>query len=407
MGKNYVCFHRETDTSLVAENIDELFELHHKAVKFLEDYTGIMEPFGDFEFTIIPAFQYSGMEHPGNIYYRDSKLFLPKGATESDIMSRASLIAHETAHLWFGDLVTMRWFSDVWMKEVFANYFAAMIVNPNYPNVNHDLLFMLKHQPLSYGIDRTAGANPIQQPLDNLNFAGTLYGNIIYYKAPIVFKMLHQTAGDSIFKESIRKYLQKYSYGNADWDELIAVFEAHNLPNVGNWSNAWVKEPGMPKVSYLVTDTAIIITNKNSVPNTRLKQQQLEIVLSYKSKVEFKTVTLDKNRLAVPLNSKEKPEYILLNGSGYEYGYFPADSVSKHYFLTNFSLIQSDLQRGIVLLNQYEDFINKQIKKDDYSKFLHQVIKNETSVHLLDVAVNQLKTVCNQFNQPGKVDTAT
>ena len=75
--------------------------------------------------------------------------------------------------MWFGDLVTMRWFNDVWMKEVFANFMAAKIVNPSFPDVNHELRFLYQHYPSAYDVDRTEGANPIRQELANLNEAGS------------------------------------------------------------------------------------------------------------------------------------------------------------------------------------------------------------------------------------------
>ena len=92
--------------------------------------------------------------------------------------------------MWFGDLVTMRWFNDVWMKEVFANFMAAKIVNPSFPQINHELRFLYAHYPAAYDVDRTPGTNAIRQPLENLNEAGSLYGAIIYQKAPIVMRQL-------------------------------------------------------------------------------------------------------------------------------------------------------------------------------------------------------------------------
>ena len=98
-----------------------------------ERYTGIPYPFGKFDFLLVPAFQFGGMEHPGAIFYNATGLMLDESATQNQQLERASVISHETAHMWFGDLVTMRWFNDVWMKEVFANFMAAKIVNPSFP----------------------------------------------------------------------------------------------------------------------------------------------------------------------------------------------------------------------------------------------------------------------------------
>jgi aminopeptidase N len=105
------------------------------------------------------------MEHVGAIQYRADSLFLDEAPSQTQLLSRAGLIAHETAHMWFGNLVTMEWFNDVWTKEVFANFMAAKIVNPSFPDVNHDLNFLVRQYPRAYSVDRTEGANPIRQHL--------------------------------------------------------------------------------------------------------------------------------------------------------------------------------------------------------------------------------------------------
>jgi aminopeptidase N len=92
----------------------------------------------------------------------------------------------------------MRWFDDVWLKEVFANFMAAKIVNPSFPAINHELRFLLDYYPAAYDVDRTEGSNPIRQHLANLNEAGTLYGNIIYDKAPIVMRQLESLVGADV-----------------------------------------------------------------------------------------------------------------------------------------------------------------------------------------------------------------
>ncbi|NNE70897.1 MAG: hypothetical protein HKN29_11125 [Rhodothermales bacterium] len=258
-GRPMTMYHRESDAGKLARNAPEIFELHGRALEWLEDYTGIPYPFGKFDFVLIPSFQFGGMEHPGAIHYRASSLMLDENAPQARLLGRASLIAHETAHMWFGDLVTMDWFNDVWTKEVFANFMAAKIVEPSFPEVNHELRFLMAHYPSAYGVDRTTGANPIRQDLENLNDAGSLYGAIIYQKAPIVMRNLEALVCREAFRDGIRTYLSRFAYANATWPELVEILDATSPDDITGWSQAWVEEAGRPDLTLTVVDGVVNI----------------------------------------------------------------------------------------------------------------------------------------------------
>jgi len=247
-GRQMTMLHRETDREKFARNVDEIFSLHATALDWLEEYTGIDYPFEKFDFALIPDFQYGGMEHVGAIQYRASRLLLEDAPSDTALLGRASLIAHETAHMWFGDLVTMEWFNDVWTKEVFANFMAAKIVNPQFPDINHDLNFLVSHYPGAYSVDRTAGANAIRQALPNLNEAGQMYGAIIYDKAPIMMRKLEKLIGEERFREGMQEYLAAFAFGNATWPELIEILDAKSPEDLRAWSDTWVHTPGREAV---------------------------------------------------------------------------------------------------------------------------------------------------------------
>ncbi|MBW6493788.1 MAG: hypothetical protein K0B16_04405 [Burkholderiaceae bacterium] len=211
-------FHRETDGAKLARNREALFDLHAQSLAFMERYTGIKYQFGKFDFVLIPAFPFGGMEHADDIHYRAESLLLEESATQRQLLSRARPIAHETAHMWFGDLVTMKWFDDVWTKEVFANFMASKIADPLFPELNHELQFFLDHHGDAYAVERSAGTNAIRQPLENLGAAGSLYKPIIYEKSPVVMRQLEALLGEELFREGLRGYLRRYSFGNTTWD---------------------------------------------------------------------------------------------------------------------------------------------------------------------------------------------
>jgi aminopeptidase N len=255
--RSMTLLHRETDQDKLARNLDAIFAQHRDAVAWLEDYTGIAFPFAKLDFALIPAFQYGGMEHVGAIQYRAELLLLDEDPTDEELLRRASLIAHEVAHMWFGNLVTMRWFNDVWTKEVFANFMAAKMVNPGFPDIDHELNFLLRHYPAAYAVDRSEGANPIRQQLDNLNEAGQLYGPIIYNKAPIMMRQLEQILGEEPFREGMREYLARYAYGNATWPALVAILDPLTAVDLASWSEVWVHGSGFPERALQVSDAAL------------------------------------------------------------------------------------------------------------------------------------------------------
>ena len=159
-------YYRETNPKKLAQ-LDTIFKQVMASLHWLEDYTGVSYPFAKYDFIILPGFQYGGMEHTGATLYNDNQMFLSEHPTPDEELRRTELIAHETAHMWFGDLVTMNWFDDVWTKEVFANYFAACISEPLYPDINHQLNRIKTFTASSLSEDRTPGTTSIRQPLDN------------------------------------------------------------------------------------------------------------------------------------------------------------------------------------------------------------------------------------------------
>jgi aminopeptidase N len=367
-GRTLRMFHRETDKEKVARNRDAIFDLHARALEYMERYTGIPYPFGKLDFVLIPSFQFGGMEHAGKILYNAAGLMLDESATQNQYLGRASVIAHETAHMWFGDLVTMRWFNDVWMKEVFANFMAAKIVNPSFPEVNHELRFLLSHYPAAYGVDRTPGANAIRQPLANLDDAGSLYGAIIYQKAPIVMRHLEGLMGEEEFRDGLREYLTTFAFGNATWSDLIAILDRRTPRDLAAWSRIWVEEPGRPLV-----ETALEIRG-DRVARLALRQrsehpalqsanslwpQQLRLALGYADGVRTLVVNLDRELVVVDeAEGLPAPLYVLPSGEGWGYGAFRLDSRSLQYLSEHLPDIADPLTRGAAWITLWDALLD-------------------------------------------------
>jgi len=357
-GRTFTMYHRETNADKLLRNRDAIFDLHATALEWLEEYTGIPYPFEKFAFFAVPAFQFGGMEHPGAIWYRAETLFLDPTASRTQELGRASLIAHETAHMWFGDLVTMRWFNDVWMKEVFANFMAAKIAGPAFPDLNLQLRFFQAHHPTAYAVDRTAGANSIRQPLDNLRQAGSLYGAIIYQKAPVVMQQLEALLGAVVLQEGLRTYLEKFQYANATWPDLIDILDVLTEDDLAVWSQVWVNEPGRPRIETQWTEAGLVITQQDDVAQRGLLWTQPVVVATgINGVITEHEVLLQYAEALLPLADKEQPDFILAGADGIGYARFVLDAQSRDWLLVNLQALENPLHRAVAWQTLWEEVL--------------------------------------------------
>ncbi|WP_311136534.1 M1 family aminopeptidase [Hymenobacter cellulosilyticus] len=403
-GRPMELLHRETDQAKLRLSLNPIFRIHADALTFLEAYTGLPYPFRKFDFVALPDFQYGGMEHVGAIDYKASTLFLNEGATQDQLLARSNLIAHETAHMWFGDLVTMQWFNDVWMKEVFANFMADKITQVAVPGSNYDLKFVVDHYPAAYGVDRTAGANPIRQDLTNLKDAGSLYGNIIYHKAPIMMRQLERLMGETAFRDGLREYLKTYAFGNATWPDLIRILDARTPADLQAWNQVWVNQPGRPVFDYqLITkdglDADVVITQQAEDGSDRLWPQLFEVLFVYPDgRTKEVTVNMNQRQVVVPQPAgKVAPAFILFNSTGLGYGVFP---IGKQ-LTTGLSQLPSPVARAAAYVNLYENMLNgRSIAPRQLLEVYRQTLPKEKEELNLKLLTGQLTDIYWKLLKP-------
>lgn len=352
--------YRETDTAKIKYSMTEIFKIHDDALKYFEKWTEIPYPFQKFDFAAIPDFQFGGMEHVGAIQYKAASLFLDGTATKDQLNSRSNLIAHETAHMWFGDLVTMTWFTDVWMKEVFANFMADKSAEGTVGREVFDLKFLVDHFPAAYGVDRTTGSNPIRQQLDNLKDAGSMYGNIIYHKAPIMMRQLERLMGQDKFQQGVREYLKKFANSNASWPDLISILDKYASADLQEWNKVWVNEPGRPVIDYNIEKkdnkiSRFTVKQTAEYGRTRIWPQLFELTLYYEG--YSKEVTVNLNAPQIDLKEVvglDVPLFVLFNSSGQGYGLWPVDQdMFDHLYH-----IDKPLNRAAAYIALYENMLN-------------------------------------------------
>ena len=392
--------YRENNADKIKASTDTIFKLHQQSLEFLEKYTNYKFPFQKLDFASIPVFQYGGMEHVGAIQYKESTLFLDNSATDSEKLDRAKLIAHETSHMWFGDLVTMKWFDDVWMKEVFANFMADKIMNPIFPKVNHNLQFFSAHYANAYAEDRSLGTHAIRQNLANLKDAGSLYGAIIYNKAPIMMRQLEASMGKEAFQKGIEKYIKKYANDNADWNNLVEILDAETPLDMKKWSEVWVNKSGRAiftdKIEYDAQNKIkkFEIEQKAEDKSGNIWPQVFQIGLVYADNVKVLNVNIkDKNLLLKEAVGLEKPLHIVYNYNGFGYGVFPLDGNDLNYIST----LKDEVARVSSYSNLYENMLAGNVSPTKAYDCFFKGIQTEENELVLKIASNNLNSIFWKF----------
>lgn len=294
----------------------EILRLQAAAVAWMEEYTGVPCPYPA-DFVLIPELPYRGMEHPGGILYRAGALAWEGPDTLERRLGRASLIAHEVAHLWFGDLVTMRSFDDVWVKEALANFAADKFLGREFPDVDHTLRFVLAHHPPAYAVDRSGGSHAIR---------GADYGALIYRKTPIVLRQMELRVGPDAFRDGLRRILRTYGHGNASWDEMVGCWEG-----LEEFARAWIDRAGRPTIVPELAVRDGKIERLTLVQSGGLWPQRLQIAVGER-RID---VDVEGPRTEVPGARGLPAGPVLVNSGGLGYGRFayagprPADPLMR------------------------------------------------------------------------------
>ncbi len=405
-GRQFRMFHRETDAAKVARNRTAIFDLHAHALAWLEDYTTIPYPFGKFDFVLIPSFQFGGMEHPGAIFYNAGALMLDESATQNQLLGRANTISHETSHMWFGDFVTMKWFNDVWMKEVFANFMAAKIVNPTFPAVNHELRFLFQNYPSAYEVDRTDGANPIRQELANLDEAGTLYGAIIYQKAPIVMRQLELLMGADSFRDGLREYLKGHAFGNATWTDLVSILDVRTPADLASWSKAWVDERGRPSIRTNLSVAGgkidrLSFHQEDASGRPLVWTERLQVLVGGPAANKALDVTLNGADTPVPdASGLQAPKWVLPVGRGLGYGFFDLDRGTLDFLTSSLHTIRDPLTRGAALVALWEAMLEGRVEPAKVMNELLTSLPQETDELIVQQLLDDVRGAFWRYTAP-------
>jgi aminopeptidase N len=376
---------RQSAVERARPEIARLQRTTSRGMEYFSTYFAQSFPFPKYDTVLIPGMAYSGMEHAGATFLREEAVLFRTAPTNSDLLRRDVLILHELAHQWFGDLVTMRWFDDLWLKEGFAQYMAYHALDAFEPDEAVWKRFYESIKPAAYAIDSTQGTTPIYQDIPNLDDAKSAYGAIVYSKAPGMLKQLAFMLGADTFRDALRAYLKEHAFANAEWGDLVRAFERASGRSLENWADRWIRRRGMPQVDVAWSCQGnrlgrLTLAQKDVLGSGDTWPIATQVLLDY-GDGNAERLRVDFNRRSVEVEEaagKPCPSFVFANDQDNAYGRFLLDNNSRAEVMRRLGGMQDLFQRTLLWGALWESVRQAQLAPRAYIELAAKLLPNET-----------------------------
>ncbi|MEV5938343.1 aminopeptidase N [Streptomyces sp. NPDC051994] len=239
---------------------DDVFLVTKQGLDFFHENFDFPYPFGKYDQAFVPEYNLGAMENPGLVTFREEYIYRGK-VTQAAYERRANVILHEMAHMWFGDLVTMVWWDDLWLKESFADFMGSFSLAEATRFTNSWVTFANNRKAWAYRADQLPSTHPITADIRDLEDAKLNFDGITYAKGAAVLKQLVAYVGRDDFLEGARRYFKRHAYGNTRLGDLLSVLEEVSGRDMATWSRSWLQTAGVNSLTPVVTyDAADRIT---------------------------------------------------------------------------------------------------------------------------------------------------
>jgi puromycin-sensitive aminopeptidase len=305
-------------------------EIAAASLTFFERYYGIPYPGDKLDLLAIPDFASGAMENLGAITYRETALLVDRqSATHGELERVADVVAHENAHMWFGDLVTMSWWNGLWLNEAFATFMEMLAVDSWKPEWKRWDSFGVS-RAAAFSVDGLHSTRPIEYPVQAPKEAEAMFDVLTYEKGASVLRMLEQHLGPTVFRDGVRDYLHAHAYGNADTKDLWVSLGKIAKQPVPELMDGWIFQPGYPLITAELRDgEELVITQQRFTylpnPSPGTWQIPLQMQITAGGKANTSRILLTEQNTIVPLPHDWQSVLINEEGQGfYRVRYAPA-----------------------------------------------------------------------------------
>ncbi|HSU70196.1 MAG TPA: aminopeptidase N [Micrococcaceae bacterium] len=392
-----------------AENI---FELTRQGFEFYEKQFGTPYPFAKYDQLFVPEFNAGAMENAGAVTFLESYVFRSK-VTEATVERRAITILHELAHMWFGDLVTMRWWNDLWLNESFAEFMSALAAAENTQYKQAWTTFAMMEKSWAYRQDQLPSTHPIVAQIRDLEDVLVNFDGITYAKGASVLRQLVAWVGQEEFMAGVRAYFGKHAWGNTELADLLGELEASSGRDLKEWSALWLETAGVntlrPEISVdddgVITSFSVLQSAVPDYPTIRPHRAAIgfydldgsgALVRSHRVELD-----IDGERTEVPeLAGRKRPALVLLNDDDLTYAKVRMDEVSVATAKAHLKDIAESLPRTLVWASAWDAARDGETPARAYVDLVLANIGSESDSSVVTVLLRQLNSTLALYVAP-------
>ncbi|MES2092327.1 MAG: aminopeptidase N [Actinomycetota bacterium] len=392
---------------------DYIFEKTRQGFAYYEDKFQYPYPFAKYDQLFVPEFNAGAMENAGAVTFTETYIFRSK-VTDAIKERRVVTILHELAHMWFGDLVTMKWWNDLWLNESFAEWASTIATAEATEWTEAWTTFQAMEKSWAYRQDQLPSTHPVVATIEDLEAVQVNFDGITYAKGGSVLKQLVAWVGIDAFFAGVSAYFAKHEYGNTELSDLLAELENTSGRELSDWSALWLETAGVNTLTPVIetdatgviTSFAIVQTAAADYPTIRPHRLAVGLYDLFDGalvRIHQVELDVDGERTEVPeLVGTTKPALVLLNDDDLAYAKIRLDADSLAVAIDHLAHIENPLARAIVWGAAWDATRDGESPASDYVRLVLGNIASETESTTIRTTLSQLGLVAKQYVAPDR-----
>jgi aminopeptidase N len=396
---------------------DEIFEVTRQGFDFYHNSFGIKYPFEKYDQLFVPEFKEGAMENAGCVTFLESYIFRSR-VTDFAREARAETILHEMAHMWFGDLVTMRWWDDLWLNESFATWAGTLAQAEATRWTSAWTTFAQLYKAWAYRQDQLPSTHPIAADIPDIHAVEVNFDGITYAKGAAVLKQLVAYVGRENFLAGVRKYFAAHAWGNATLADLLAALEETSGRELASWSREWLQTAGVNTLrpSYAVDSegrfTEFAVEQEAAATHPLLRSHRIAIGLYDRTEAGLSRRLRVETDIAGPrtvipeLAGQRRPDLVLVNDDDLTYAKIRLDEHSLQTLIeASIGLFPESLPAALCWTAAWDMCRDGEMAARDYVRLVLSGVSSVADIGVVQTLLRQASQATHRFADPGWRDT--